>query len=78
MKRPFVSIAIPVYDAWFMDTELLILAEKFGYRIFDLPVRWVDDPDSRVRIWSTVVEDIKGLMRVRRTLPAKDGQRRVA
>jgi glycosyltransferase involved in cell wall biosynthesis len=54
--------------AWFMDTELLVLAEKLGYRILDLPVRWTDDPDSRVKLWSTALADIKGLMRLRRNL----------
>jgi glycosyltransferase involved in cell wall biosynthesis len=49
---------------WFMDSELLILAEKLGYRIFDLPVRWVDDPDSRVQICKTAIEDLRGLLRV--------------
>jgi glycosyltransferase involved in cell wall biosynthesis len=53
-------------DAWFFDTELLLLAERLGYRVFDLPVRWVDDPDSRVKIWSTAWGDIKGLVRLRR------------
>jgi glycosyltransferase involved in cell wall biosynthesis len=55
-------------DNWFMDTELLILAEKLGYRIFDLPVRWVDDPDSRVQIFKTAVEDLRGLLRVYKRL----------
>jgi hypothetical protein len=45
---------------------MLVLAEKFGYRIFDLPVRWVDDSDSRVKIFRTAIADIKGLLRVRR------------
>jgi glycosyltransferase involved in cell wall biosynthesis len=35
---------------WFFDTELLILAEKMGYRIRDVPVRWVEDTDTRVKI----------------------------
>jgi hypothetical protein len=52
-----------------MDTELLVIAEKLGYRIFDQPVRWVDDPDTRVRLWSTVAHDIRGLIRLRRNLP---------
>jgi glycosyltransferase involved in cell wall biosynthesis len=58
-------------NGWFMDTELLVLAEKLGYRIFDLPVRWVDDPDSRVVIWRTVLDDLRGLMRVRKGLAFK-------
>ena len=55
-------------NAWFFDTELLILAEKLGYRVFEVPVRWMDDSDSHVRIWSTTVEDLRGLLRVRRNL----------
>jgi glycosyltransferase involved in cell wall biosynthesis len=55
-------------NSWFMDTELLIIAEKLGYRIFDLPVRWLEDRDSRVRIWKTAFDDVKGLLRVRRSL----------
>ena len=37
-------------DAWFFDTELLVLAERAGLRIHEVPVDWVDDPDSRVDI----------------------------
>jgi len=54
-------------EEWFFDTELLILAEKGGYRIKDIPVRWVEDPDTRVKIASTVSEDIRGLLRLRFT-----------
>ncbi len=50
---------------WFFDTELLLLSLKAGYRIKEIPVHWVDDPDTRVRIVSTATEDIKGLLRVR-------------
>jgi glycosyltransferase involved in cell wall biosynthesis len=52
-------------QAWFFDSELLLLAERMGYRIFEVPVKWRDDPDTRVKIASTAWEDIKGLFRVR-------------
>ena len=52
-------------NGWFFDTELLILAERYGYRIKEIGVRWVDDPDSRVRIVSTALSDLKGLLRLR-------------
>ena len=52
-------------QGWFFDTELLVLAEKRGYRIKDLPVRWVEDDDSRVKILRTAWEDIKGVFRLR-------------
>jgi len=54
---------------WFFDTELLILAEKLGYRIKDVPVSWVEDLDTRVHIGSTVAEDLRGLWRLRRRQP---------
>lgn len=52
-------------QGWFFDTELLLVAERRGLSIFEVPVHWVDDPDSRVNILSTAWEDIKGLVRVR-------------
>lgn len=51
-------------NEWFFDTELLILAEDLGLRIFDSPVDWVEDRDSRVRIVPTVLEDLRGLARL--------------
>ena len=53
---------------WFFDTELLVLAEKCGYRIFDLPVRWTEDPDSRVKILRTAWGDLRGILRLYRKL----------
>ena len=50
---------------WFFDTELLILAEKNGFRIREIPVHWVDDPDTRVKVVSTAWKDFKGLLRLR-------------
>lgn len=52
-------------NEWFFDTELLLLAEKGGYRIRNIPIRWSEDPDSRVNIVKTVVEDLSGLARMR-------------
>jgi glycosyltransferase involved in cell wall biosynthesis len=52
-------------QAWFFDTELLLLAERMGYKVFEVPVTWRDDPGSTVKIAKTAWEDIKGLVRVR-------------
>ena len=38
---------------WFFDTELLVLAQRAGLRIHEVPVDWTDDPDSRVDIVAT-------------------------
>jgi glycosyltransferase involved in cell wall biosynthesis len=51
---------------WFWDTELLLMAAKSGWRVTFIPVRWVEDTDSRVKVVSTVWRDIKGLLRMRR------------
>ena len=52
-------------NGWFFDSELLLLAVKNGYRVYEAPVTWTDDPDSRVRIVSTALGDMKGLLRLR-------------
>ena len=49
---------------WFFDTELLVRAERAGLRIHELPVDWTDDPDSRVDIVATAIEDLRGLWRL--------------
>ncbi len=67
LSRRAADDLVPLVEdnGWFFDTELLILAEKNGYPIRDIPVVWTDDPDSRVRIVSTAWEDFKGLLRLR-------------
>jgi glycosyltransferase involved in cell wall biosynthesis/putative flippase GtrA len=51
---------------WFFDTELLVLAERSGLRIHEVPVDWVDDPDSRVAIVATATADLRGIARMRK------------
>jgi putative flippase GtrA len=53
---------------WFFDTELLVLAERAGLRIHEVPVDWVDDPDSRVDILATALADLRGIARLGRAL----------
>jgi len=54
---------------WFFDTELLILAEKLGYRVKDVPVVWDEDRDTRVNVAATITEDLRGLLRLRLRRP---------
>jgi putative flippase GtrA len=63
--------------SWFFDTELLVLAERSGLRIAEVPVDWVDDPESRVDIVATALADVRGVARMagslmRGDLPVRD------
>jgi glycosyltransferase involved in cell wall biosynthesis len=65
---------LPLIDdeAWFFDTELLVIAERSGLRIHEVAVDWIDDPDSRVNIIATAKADLRGVARLlitRRTDP---------
>ncbi|MGE0355018.1 MAG: dolichyl-phosphate beta-glucosyltransferase [Gemmatimonadales bacterium] len=65
-RRAVAELVPQIKDqSWFFDTELLVLAEKQGYRVKDIPVVWVEDDDSRVKIIRTAWEDIKGVLRLR-------------
>lgn len=62
-------------DHWFFDTELLVIAERSGYRIFDLPVRWSENRKSHVSVLSTAWSDVKGLVRLRRKMNSQANHR---
>ena len=51
-------------QAWFFDTELILLAERNGLRIHQVPVDWVEDLDSRVNVRRTAIEDLRGVRRM--------------
>src|SRR4051794_3999006 len=63
-------VLLPMVEdtGWFFDTELLVLAERSGLRIHEVPVDWVDDPDSRVDIVATAFADLRGIARLARDL----------
>ena len=67
VTRKAVKEIVPLIqdNEWFFDTELLTLAEKYDYGIYELPVTWIEDPDSRVRIAKTVYQYLRDVMRLR-------------
>jgi len=69
MRADVARLLLPeVRDqAWFFDTEFLVLAERAGLRVHEVPVDWVDDPDSRVAIGSTALADLRGVWRLLRS-----------
>jgi putative flippase GtrA len=66
LRRDTAVALLPFVDdqEWFFDTELLIEAERRGLRIHEVPVDWVDDPDSRVHIARTARDDLLGVWRM--------------
>ena len=69
-RAEVVRALLPAVEdqAWFFDTELLLLAERNGLRIHEVPVDWIDDPDSRVDVFRTAVDDLRGMARMGRRL----------
>ncbi|TDC05944.1 glycosyltransferase [Streptomyces sp. 8K308] len=72
IRKDVAERLLPLVEdsGWFFDTELLVLAEHAGLRIHEVPVDWVDDPESSVDIVRTAAEDLKGVWRVGRALAA--------
>jgi putative flippase GtrA len=70
VRRDVAERLLPLVEdrEWFFDTELLVIAERAGLRIHEVPVDWVDDPDSRVHILSTALADLRGMARLGRAL----------
>jgi glycosyltransferase involved in cell wall biosynthesis len=69
LTRKAVDDLVPIVkdQGWFFDSELLLRAEQRGHAVYEVPVAWVDDPDTRVNIVQTAWGDLKGLFRVRFT-----------
>jgi glycosyltransferase involved in cell wall biosynthesis len=65
-RREAAEALLPLVrdEHWFFDTELLVLAERSGFRIHEVPVDWVDDADSRVHVASVAKEDLRGVVRL--------------
>lgn len=70
IRKDVAERLLPLVEdtGWFFDTEMLVLAERAGLRIHEVPVDWVDDPDSSVDVVRTATDDLKGVWRVGRAL----------
>ncbi|MEV4140345.1 glycosyltransferase [Dactylosporangium sp. NPDC049742] len=70
IRKDVAEQLLPLVEdtGWFFDTELLVLAQRAGLRIHEVPVDWIDDPDSRVDIVATALADLRGIARLARGL----------
>ncbi|MEX2375537.1 MAG: glycosyltransferase, partial [Dehalococcoidia bacterium] len=76
ISRDTARALLPLVEdtQWFWDTELLWVAQSNGYRLREVPVRWDEDPDTRVKIIRTATDDLRGIWRLkRRGLPRVAG-----
>ena len=66
VRRDVAEHLLPMVqdNEWFFDTELLLLAERNSLRVHEVPVTWIDDPDSRVHVAKTAKDDLKGVARL--------------
>lgn len=71
VKKSVVEHLLPqiLDNDWFFDGELLIVAEKAGYKIYEEPVHWIDNPGSTVRLYATITGDIKVMARLLKSKP---------
>ena len=76
IRTDLARLVIPHVEdnGWFFDTELLLLAEHNGLRVHEVPVDWVDDPDTRVSVTRTAKDDLRGVARVARSFVAGAGR----
>jgi len=73
VTRQVVTDLLPhiVDNGWFFDGELLIVGEKSGYKIYEEPVHWVDNPGSTVQLLKTITGDVESMYRLLSTTPWK-------
>ncbi|GAB4534999.1 MAG: hypothetical protein Fur0020_02090 [Thermodesulfovibrionia bacterium] len=66
-RREVVQEILPYIEdnEWFFDTEFLFYAEKLGYKIVEIPVTWIEDPDTKAKIFKDAYDDLRGLYRLR-------------
>jgi glycosyltransferase involved in cell wall biosynthesis len=78
-RREAIQTLLPAIEDedWFFDTELLYLAQRAKLAIREVPVRWVEDPDSRVDILAAARQDMRGVMRLRRHFSGRSSAREV-
>lgn len=72
MRQDVAWVVLPyvVDTGWFFDTEMLVIAERAGLRIHEVPVDWVDDEKSSVDVVAAATEDLKGMIRITRSIAA--------
>lgn len=66
-KSPIAKRIFSIQRIWgfSFDVETLYLAKKFGYKIKEVPVRWINSKDSKVNILKAPMQMIFELIKIR-------------
>jgi dolichyl-phosphate beta-glucosyltransferase len=59
-------------DGWCFDVETLYLARRLGYRIDEVPVTWVNSPNTKVNVLRDFRRTVSELLRIRSTWMFRD------
>ena len=51
---------------WAFDAELLYIARRLGLKIAQLPVTWINDPNSKVKMLTDGMKMVRDLLRAKR------------
>jgi glycosyltransferase involved in cell wall biosynthesis len=72
-RRDTVKALLPLIgsDSWCFDVELLLVAERNGMRLFEIPVEWIEGGQSKVELPKVTAEYLRELLRIRATLASK-------
>jgi dolichyl-phosphate beta-glucosyltransferase len=55
-------------DGYMYDVEILALAQRLGYRIQQVPIRWHDDADSRLQLFRGNLRNAIDIFKIRLSL----------
>jgi dolichyl-phosphate beta-glucosyltransferase len=55
-------------EGFAFDVEVLLLAERLGYQVIDVPVEWINSPESKVHIVRDSLRMLIDAVRIRRSL----------
>ena len=66
-------------DGYMFDIEILCLAQQLGYRVKEVPIRWMNDPDSRLQLVRGNLRNMKELLQIRASLNgmAREGNKEI-
>jgi glycosyltransferase involved in cell wall biosynthesis len=69
IKRNVLEIALvngASSNGWFFATQFLLVSEMMGFRVKEIPVTWIDDGNSKVRIMSLSKQYLSEIIELRR------------